>query len=268
MCGPPGPAPPPGAVSVCADTSRDLHLSQEEPVFKIWNAANFRRSVAGISLLLAPILFAAAEMAGPETSGDASAQLAAYAAHRGALLASALLGIGSFMLFLPALFGLLQQVRRRGVVYAHVAAVMVVYAAVALAALWGVNLMFWEMAKPGLDRTAMAALLDSLQHENVIGAPLLLGHYMLVFGFILLGVGLWRANVAPRWAAVLVILFPVTDVVVSFLPVDALFGDLISNAFGIVGFGALGLKLLASPDAAWDQAPDAPQPVAAQPVAA
>jgi hypothetical protein len=236
-------------------------------VFKIWNAANFRRSVAGISLLLAPVLFAAAEMVGPETSGDASAQLAAYASHRGAQLASVLLGIGSFMLFLPALFGLLQQVRRRGVVYAHVAAVMVVYAAVANAALFGVNLMFWEMAKPGLDRTAMAALLDGLQHEKV-GVPLLLGHYMLAFGFILLGIGLWRASLTPRWAALLVILFPVADILVGFLPVDALVGDLISNAFGIVGFATLGLKLLATPDATWDQAPSAPQPLAAQPVPA
>jgi hypothetical protein len=236
-------------------------------VFKIWNAANFRRSAAGLSLLLAPLLFAAAEMAGPETSGDASAQLATYAAHRGALLASALLDIGSFMLFLPALFGLLQQVRRRGVVYAHIAAAMIVYAAVALAALSGVNLMFWEMAKPGLDRNAMANLLDSLQHEMVVGAPLLLGHYMLAFGFILLGIGLWRANVAPRWAALLVILFPVSDILVSYLPVDGLVGDLISNAFGIVGFATLGLKLLASPDTAWDQAPSA-RPAAAQPVAA
>ena len=125
--------------------------------------------------------------------------------HRGALLATVLLGIGPSMLFLPALRGLLQQVRRRGVGHAHVAAAMIVYAVVANAALWGVNLMFWEMARPGLDRTAMAALLDGLQYEKV-GAPLLLGHVMLASGFILLGVGLWRANVAPRWAALLVIL--------------------------------------------------------------
>jgi len=237
-------------------------------VFKIWNATNFRRSVAGASLLLAPILFAVAELTSPEASGDANAQLATYAQHRSALLVAALLGIGSSMLFLPVLFGLLQQVRRRGVVYAHIAAIMIVYGLIANAALWGVNLMFWKMAKPGLDRTAMAALLDGLQHETVVGAPLLLGHFMFAFGIILLGVGLWRAKLTPRWATLLVILFPAADILIGSVPVSGIFGDLVSNAFGIVGFAALGLRLLATPDAAWDQVASKALPLEPQPVSA
>jgi hypothetical protein len=239
----------------------------EDPVFKIWNAANFRRSVAGLSLLLAPILFAAAEIASPASTGDAHAQLARYTAHRGTLLAAVLCGLGSSLFFLPALFGLLQQVRRRGVVYSHVAAVLMVYGLVANAALWGVNLMFWEMAKPGMDLTAMAALLDGLQHEPV-GAVLLLGHFTFAIGMILLGIGLWRAHVAPRWGALLVTLFPAVDILVGFTPLDGVAGDLASSACGVIGFAALGFRLLATADANWDQAPAEPRPLAAQPVAA
>jgi hypothetical protein len=239
----------------------------EDPVFKIWNAANFRRSVAGLSLLLAPTLFAAAELASSDSSGDAAAQLAEFTAHRGTLLAAVLCGIGASMFFLPALFGLLQQVRRRGVVYSHIAAVLMVYGLVTQAALWGVNLMFWEMAKPGMNPAAMAALLDGLQHEPV-GAVLLLGHFTFAIGMILLGIGLWRAHVAPRWGALLVILFPVVDILVSYTPLDGVAGDIASSACGVVGFAALGFRLLASADADWDRAATEPRPLATQPVAA
>jgi hypothetical protein len=53
------------------------------------------------------------------------------------------------MLFVPALFGLLHQIRERGVVYAHVAAAMIIYGVVAVAALWGVNATFWVWSSPG-----------------------------------------------------------------------------------------------------------------------
>ncbi len=48
----------------------------------IRQAANFRRTVAALCLLLAPLLFAAAELLAPDAPGDAATQLAAFAEHR------------------------------------------------------------------------------------------------------------------------------------------------------------------------------------------
>src|SRR5216683_5527806 len=70
----------------------------EDIVLKIGNTAHFRRTVAGLCLVAAPLLFAAAEIATPQPSGNAAAQLASYAQHRDQLLAGLLCGIASSML--------------------------------------------------------------------------------------------------------------------------------------------------------------------------
>ncbi len=223
-------------------------------MLKISDAAHFRRTVAGLCLLLAPVLFAAAEILTPQPSGSAAAQLASFAQHRNQLLAGVLCGLACSMLFFPALFGLLQQIRSRGVVWAHVAAALIVYGLVTDTALTGVNVMFWVMTKPGMNHGAMVALLNSLEHGTAaLGGPLMAGHYLFAVGILLLGVAVWRARLAPRWAGILLALFPVSDVVLSQA------GDLaslVSDAIGIVGFGVLGWRTLTAPDASWDEVPE------------
>jgi len=234
-------------------------------MLKIWNAANFRRTTAGLCLVLAPLFFAVA-LLGPQSSGSVAAQLANLAQHRDQLVAAGLFGIASSILFLPAVFGLLHQIRGRGVVYAHVAGILMIYSLVVAAALGGINLMFWEMTRPGLNRAAMVSLLRGIEHAPV-AAPLLAGHYLFVLGILVLGIALWRADVHPRWAAILLILLPVPVVALS--PVGQLAPDLISSVISVVGFSALGLRLLVTPDADWaattsPQAINSPQPQASR----
>jgi hypothetical protein len=142
---------------------------------------------------------------------------------------------------------------------------MIIYGLVTGAALGGINVMFWVMTKPGMNRGAMVTLFNGLEHGSAaLGAPLLAGHYLFALGIVLLGVAAWRARLAPRWAAILVALFPVADLALS--PAGDV-SSLVSDAIGIAGFAALGLRLLAMPDSEWDTAPvaealpaPAPQP--------
>ncbi len=222
-------------------------------MLKISESAHFRRVVAGLCLVAAPVLFAAAEIATPQPSGSAAAQLASFAQHRNLLVIGVLAGLASSMCFVPALFGLLHKIRHRGVVYAHVAAALIIYGLVTQAALGGINVMFWVMTKPGMNHAAMVNLLNGIEHGSAVaGAPLMAGHYLFAVGMVLLGVAVWRARLAPRWAGILVALWPVSDVALSSA------GDLaslISDAIGIVGFAALGWRLLTAPDASWDALP-------------
>lgn len=232
-------------------------------MLKISDAAHFRRTVAGLCLLLAPALFAAAEILTPQPSGSAAAQLASFAQHRGQLMVGVLCGLASSMLFVPALFGLLHQIRGRGVVFAHVAAALMIYGLVTDTALTGVNVMFWVMTKPGMNHAAMVSLLNGLLHGTAaLGAPLLAGHYLFAVGVLLLGIAVWRARLTPRWAGILVALFPVTDVVLS--PAGDL-ASLVSDVIGVVGFGVLGWRTLAAPDASWDETPEISAEPAGQP---
>jgi hypothetical protein len=221
------------------------------------SAARLHRTVAGSALLLGPVLFAAAELTGPELTGSSASQVAQLAAHRTQQVAASLLSIATAMVLLVGVLGAVHLVRRRSVVLASVAATLIVYGLVAAhAALGGVNLVFAELGTPALDRSAMVALHDTITHDAAVGAPLLLGHYALAIGVLLLGVALWRSGVGPRWAAICVVLFPVSDVLASFLPVPGA-ADWISNGFGVVGLGALGLTVLRMGDAEWD-APSTP----------
>jgi Domain of unknown function (DUF4386) len=229
-------------------------------VLKISDAAHFRRVVAGLCLVAAPLLFAAAEIATPQPSGSAAAQLASFAQHRNLLVVGVLCGLASSMCFIPALFGLLHKIRNRGVAYGHAAAALIIYGLVTQAALGGINVMFWVMTKPGMNHAAMVNLLNGLEQHGsaVLAVPLLAGHYVFAVGVVLLGIAVWRARLAPRWAGILVALWPVSDVALSSA------GDLaslISDAIGIAGFAVLGWRLLTAPDSSWD----APPEIAAEP---
>lgn len=111
-------------------------------MLKISDAAHFRRVVAALCLVAAPLLFEAAEITTPQPSGSAAAQLASFAQHRNLLVAGVLCGLASSMCFVPALFGLLHKIRDREVVYAHVAAALIIYGLVTQAAVFGINVMF------------------------------------------------------------------------------------------------------------------------------
>lgn len=232
-------------------------------MLKISDAAHFRRVVAGLCLVTAPLLFAVAEIATPQPTGSAATQLASFAQHRNLLLVGVLCGLASTMCFIPALFGLLHKIRDRGVVYAHVAAALIIYGLVTQAALGGINVMFWVMTKPGMSHAAMVNLLDGLEHGSAgAAAPLLAGHYLFAVGMVLLGVAVWRARLAPRWAGILVALWPVSDVALSPAGDTA---SLISDAIGIAGFAALGWRMLTTPDASWDAPPQTAGEPARQP---
>jgi hypothetical protein len=236
----------------------------EDTVLKISDAAHFRRVVAGLCLVAAPLLFAVAEVITPQPSGSAAAQLASFAQHRDQLVVGVLCGLASCICFVPALFGLLHRIRHRGVVYAHVAAALIIYGLVTQAALFGINVMFWVMTKPGMNHAAMVNLLNGLeQHGSAIAAaPLLAGHYLFAIGVVLLGVAVWRARLAPRWAGILVALWPVADVALSSVGDTA---SLASDAIGIAGFAALSWRLLTTPDASWDAPPETAAEPARQP---
>jgi hypothetical protein len=225
------------------------------------STSRFRRTVAGTALVLGPVLFAAAELTSLDLTGSSAHQVAQLAAHRSQELASSLLSIATAMVLVIGVLGAVHLIRRRGAALGHAAAVFCLYGLVAAhAALGGVNLVFAELASPALNRTSMVALFDTITHDAAVGAPLLLGHYALVIGILLLGAALWRGGIGPRWAAVCILLFPVSDILLSVLPLGEA-AAWISNAFGIVGFGALGLATLRLTDAEWDAPTPAPEPV-------
>ena len=225
----------------------------------IGNAARFRSTIGGLSLLAAPILFTAAEILSPDSGGDAAASLTSFSHHRSALLASALLGLASTMFLIPAVAATLHPIRRRGVSFADISAVLVIYGLVtAHAALGGINIMFYEMTDPALPRPAMLALGDKLFHAHAIAGPILLGHYAFALGILLLGIGVWRSHAFAPWVGPCFVAWILTDIALGSAPVGHVVADVVSNLFAVAAFWTIGWTLLTTTDTRWETVAAAP----------
>jgi hypothetical protein len=221
-------------------------------MLKIWDPTNFRRTLGGLCLIIAPILFAVAEITYPASDGNGAAQLDIAARNHDVMLADIYFGIASAILFIPAVYALLHITRRRGVVLGHVAAILTV-AGVCLAhlALGGLQLMLWAMAGPGVDRQVMAGFIDKTM-QNPAGLPLVLGHELFAFGIIVFGIAVWRSGFGYRWAGPAIAIGVVIDIVGGTIGLPDLLIGILSDAIFVTGLAAVGLKVLLTPDADWE----------------
>jgi len=221
-------------------------------MLKIWDATNFRRTLGGICLILAPIFFAIAEITYPASDGNGAAQLDIAARNQSVMLADIYFGIASAILFIPAVYALLHVTRRRGVVLGHVAAILTI-AGVCLAhlALGGLQLMLWAMAGPGVDRQAMASFIDKTQ-QNPAGLPLVLGHELFAFGIIVFGIAIWRSGFGYRWAGPAIAAGVVIDIVGGTMGLPDPWVSIVSDGIFVTGLAAVGLRVLLTSDDEWE----------------
>jgi hypothetical protein len=220
-------------------------------MMKIWDVSNFRRTLGGLSLILAPLLFAVVEITHPAHGSDATTLLAQAAQDRGLTLADIYILIASSILFIPAFFALLHVVRGRGVVLAHIAAILSLAGVSLGLTRAGFQLVIWAMASPGVDQQAMKAFLNN-NTQNAAGLPIFLGPLLFTIGLILFGIAVWRAGFGYRWAGPLIAVGFVVAVVGGSAGLPDLPVAIVSAALWVVGLAAIGLKLLAMPDAAWE----------------
>jgi hypothetical protein len=220
-------------------------------MLKIWNPTNFRRTLGGLCLILAPALFAVVEITFPGGNGTGAEQLATAAANHDLMLADIYMGIASAILFIPAVFALLHVTRRRGVVLGHVAAILtIVGVALAHLALAGLQLMLWAMAAPGVDRQAMAAFVDKTM-QNPAGLPLVMGHELFALGIILFGIAVWRSGFGYRWAGPAIAIGVVFDIAGGIAGLPDVVVSVVSDAIFATALAAVGLKVLLTSDSEW-----------------
>ncbi|HEY4915216.1 MAG TPA: hypothetical protein VIJ91_15025 [Candidatus Dormibacteraeota bacterium] len=224
-------------------------------MLKLWDPTNFRRTLGGVCLILAPIFFAIAEITYPASDGNGAAQLDVAARNHDVMLADIYFGIASAILFIPAVFVLLHVTRARGVVLGHIAAILtMVGLCLAHLALGGLQFMLWAMAAPGVDRQAMASFIDKTQ-QNPAGLPLVLGHELFAFGVILFGIAIWRSGFGYRWAGPAIAIGVVIDIVGGTVGVPDPWISIVSDTIFVTGLAAVGLKVLLTSDAEWTASP-------------
>ena len=214
---------------------------------RITDADNFRRTLAGLCLIAAPLVLLVAMIV--HGGGGNAGLVKSLLESPGRVQAANLLIMFSSVLFVPALIGLLGLVRGRGVILAHVGVTLAVVGVIGHAVWAGFQIVLLGLLQSGVvDQTRMAELISGGPPNA--GFVIVMLAFMIGFflGLLFVAGALWRSGVVPRWAAVCIFLVPFAD----FVPGGAVV-SILGPVLGLVGLGAAGLKLLSMPDAEWSQ---------------
>jgi hypothetical protein len=220
-------------------------------MLKIWDANNFRRTLAGLCLITAPLALGAADLIRISVEGDAQGtrdQFDNIAASPSAWQVATVLNMLGIVLFVPAVLGLLHLLHHRGAILGHIGGGLLLIGLLGFAAH---NAAYYgtlgAVSAPGIDQEQMIRFWQA--SETVPGNLVWLLMFVIgyVLGMFLLGVGLFWARVVPRWTAALIVLY-----VVGFVFAEAsLLIALISWMLLFVGLGTIGFMLLRQSDADW-----------------
>ena len=218
-------------------------------MLRLKDPSNFRRTLVGLCLILAPLLILVASIIEPESEGDEVREwLPELAQDVGRNDASTTLFISGFVLLVPALIGLVHLIRERGITLGHIGGVLAVLGAVMYPILF--STVYYDLS-----------LAENLPLDQAVkaqeGTEDYVGPYFIfipaIFGFalglILLSIGLMRAGIAPVWFLVLVVLG--NFAIFAGGGENAIIAS-IGSALLLVAFGSLGLKVLGMSDADWE----------------
>jgi hypothetical protein len=222
----------------------DTRSHREENVMSIRTIDRF---TAGIGLIGFSALLLVEDRLDP-TSGVSFYEAATT--DPGLLTASALALLGSAVLTVPAIMGIVVQARDRGAVLARVGGFFALLGALGHTALAVVYLMMRSLAEG--DRAQMVAFEDRINADTSLG--IIATTMLLSFGvgLALLAWAAWRAGLIGWWGPAVV-----TAVVVAHgvLPDDLPPVIPFTALAGLAAvFGWLGVRILATPGARWEPA--------------
>jgi Domain of unknown function (DUF4386) len=228
-------------------------------VLRLSDERNFARTLAGLSLILAPLLLLLAAAIGPHLSDDGGARLAEIADNEGRYIVGEYLLLVGAWAFVPGLVGLWRVFRGPRVTLGQVGAGLVLTGFIGTIAFFGFGTYQFEGAQPDLDRAQMAQLADHVNDSGLM-VPMIVITFLvgIAIGSLIVAWSLWRRQVAPPWASAALVIWTILDILADSAVLSA-----IAFAFLLVGFGSVGLKLLSMSDEEWDQLGRVPGPAGA-----
>jgi hypothetical protein len=221
---------------------------------KLSDAHHFRKTVAGICMVLAPVLFLASAIIAPSSDSDAAAILGAVADHTDRFYLATVLGIAGSVLLVPALLGLMHMLREKQIALGHVGGGLSLLGALMFMLFWGVSLMEWQMVRGGADATEMTALLD--RYMDTAGTSVFFFFsFAFTIGLIVLAMGLWRAK-AVHWSTAAALALGAVVLQIAFLVGNTAGWYIVAAAILLVGFATIGRMVLTETDEEWDHTPE------------
>lgn len=216
-------------------------------MLKINDAANFRRTGAGLCLIGGPLTaLVGGLLATWEGTAQTEAWLRVLADHPARGQASAVFLYLGYLLIAVGIFGMMNLLRHRSVVLGHVAGALAILGWVTLPGLLVTDFYDLSLAQTlGPERgAAVAERAQGFVGAAAMGIPVPLG----VLGLVLLLVALWRAGFAPAWVPVLYFV----GTAVSFFGPPTLVAFTSGTAAWLATLGYVGLRVLRMSDEEWE----------------
>jgi hypothetical protein len=219
------------------------------------DSSRFSRQVAGVGMILGPLVIVLAEVLHARLQTDPAGQFAAAADDTGRWYAAHALILLALALLVPAFVGLVDLARRSRPLLAHVALIAFFPGLIALTAIVGMELVLWQMAQPEANRTEMISLLERLNGNAGI-EPLFAVALLFPFAWLLGGLGLHLSRAAPLWAALAIGLSQPVGFIGELAEGPKALAVAAQVVFA-VGLVPMGVRLLRRPDERWENAPAA-----------
>jgi len=218
------------------------------------SAHRTHRWIAGVGMVLAPLLLLVSAIVQPSLKSGELNQLAVIGTNLNSWYASQAIALAALAVAVPAILGLMHMLRERqwgaGTVGGGLALLGVVFAAGTVA----LSLVQWEMMRFGVPITVAAAVIHDLKHTTGMQVPFLILPMAFALGMVLLSVGLAASRAANPVMAALIGLGSV-GVIVGYA-ISSVTLLIVAAAVLLVGLGATGLFVLRETDADWEHTPE------------
>ena len=216
-------------------------------MLNIGNAATVRRTVAGLSLIAAPLFGLIGASVLPAFTGGMEGELAFIAARPERWLTGLYLDLLAWPLMIVAIMGLLHLLRERAVILGHIGAGLMLLGSFFHGAVLGFQFVEAPLVISGINHAQMVTFSEQM-YEHTAFTMLLLPFMGFYVGLLFLALALWRVRAIPFWIAGLI----VVAIAVEFFGPPA-FHTLLFLGLLLIAFGWIGLKMLRMSDTQWER---------------
>jgi hypothetical protein len=214
---------------------------------------HFRKLVAGVCMMLAPLLLLVSAIVHPGFETDEAALLASAARNLDAWYLAEMLILIAIVFAVPATLGLMHMLRERHVVAGHVGGGLALIGLLAYTGATAIQLVVWQMAQPEFDRGQMVSLLHGVNHATGIFIPFYLCTFAFALGYVVLA---WGVAAARAISPVMAGCIAVGAVLLSVAFATAIMWlFVLAAALLLVGVGSTGLMVLRETDSEWEHTP-------------
>jgi hypothetical protein len=221
------------------------------PVFS--DPHHFRKLVAGVCMMLAPLLLLVSAVVHPGFKTDEAELLASAAGSLDAWYLAEMLALISIVLAVPATLGLMHMLRERHVAAGHVGGGLALIGLLAYTGVTAMQFVVWQMAQPEFERGQMVSLLQGVNDATGILIPFYLCTFAFALGYVVLAWGLAAARAISPVMAGCIALGAILLSVAFVIAVTWL--TILAGALLLVGVGSTGLMVLRETDADWEHTP-------------